>query len=804
MFKNYLISAFRNFLRQKEHSFLNLMGLSVGLAAALLILQYVRHEQSFDQFHPELDQLYRVQYNSFRDGELQFQCASAFPGVGPSMKEDFPEVEEFSRVFLRYGGGVVKYEEVIMQEENLHHVDPAFFQMFGYKWLEGNPVEAMKSPNMAVIAHDQVEKYFGDESPIGKTITFNGEEQYVIQAIVESPEHSHMKFSFLLSIPSLYAWGDDMEQVLKTNFGWYDWHTYLKLRPETDTEALEAKFPEMIDRRTEQENRHLRTQLALQPVADIHLKSDLIQELRVNGDEMVVITLAIVAFFILLIAWINYVNLSTARAMERAREVGIRKTVGAMKGQLVRQFLVESVILNLLSAVFALALFEVSRAYFQTVAGIYFVENILQDGDFWLLFLGLVVFGGITSGLYPAFVLSGFQPVQTLKGKFAASMKGRGLRKGLVIGQFAASAILIAGTILIFRQVEFMRNQDLGMDIHQTLVLKGPDVTGADSLYSKQLDLFKQSALADPHVLSISSSSEIPGNLIYWTSGARSMQSEPSSSIILYQVGIDYEYIETLGHNILEGRSFDRSFSTDQQGVLLNERAVKLLGFESPEAAVNQYMSARGDTFQVLGVVQNFHQEGLHKAHDPIGFYLRPNASAYYSLRVDTKEMAETLAVLEAGYQQNFPGNPFHYFFLDDFFDRQYQGFVRFGRVISLFAMLGLFVACLGLIGLASYTASQRRKEISIRKVLGSSSSSIFMLLSGDYLKLVLIGNLIAIPLVWFAIDSWLDSFAYRLNIGLWAFVIALIGTIFLALLTVGYQSLMAARSNPADVLRSE
>jgi len=804
MFKNYLKTTLRSFLRHKGYTTLNIVGLAIGIAASMLILQYVTSEFSYDNFHTSKDQIYRVEFDAYHNGSLEFKCATNFPRVGPSMKEEFPEVESFARLFLRYGGGVVRYNDISINEDYVFQADQSFFELFSYPLIEGDPNTALKEPNTAVISEEIAKKYFKEENPIGKRIHFGAEEDYEITGIIRSPENSHLKFNFLLSYSTLtQIIGEDFENA----WGWYDFYTYIKVREDADIAGLEAKFPAFIDKHGGREDAHERAQFVLQKLEDIHLKSDLIQEARINGNANSVYFLFTIAVFILIIAWVNYINLSTARALERAREVGIRKAIGAVKTQLIRQFIFESLLLNILAAMIALLILQLSLPAFNNLVGKQIELDILNELNIWGTFLILFILGAFLSGLYPAFVLSSYQPVEVLKGKLGNMGSGMTLRKALVIFQFAASVTLIIGTIVVYKQLSFMRDQELGFQINQTLVIKGPGAVASDTLYLEDYTTFKTQLLKNPKINNVASSTEIPGNLIYWTNGAARLDAEEGSNVIMYKLGVDYDYIENYGHQLIAGRSYDRAFTsdTDSTAVILSRAAIDILGFESPNAAINQQVRIGGDTLTVVGAVENYHQQGLKKAYEQIAFLLVPESRSYYSLKINPDDIGSTLAKVESLYREMFPENPFDYFFLDTFFERQYQSEQQFGQVFSFFAILAIVVASLGLFGLSFFSASQRTKEVGIRKILGSSIPSLLILLSRDFLKLVLLGNLIAWPIAWLIMEKWwLEEFAFRIDVGFWVFLVAGLCTLVIAMITVSYQAIKAALSNPIDALRYE
>ncbi len=798
MIQNYLLITWRNITRRFGFTSLNILGLAIGLSASLIILQYVKDELSYDGFQEKAENIYRVRYDFYRDGEEIFKSATAFPKVAPMLIQDFPEVEDATRLFLRYGGGVVRYGETSIKEDNIFQAEQNLFNIFSYPIIDG--VAKLDQPNTALIERETAKKFFGDENPIGKQIKFGNREEYEITGVIESPENSHLKFTFLFSYPTLInLWGEGFNDA----WGWYDFYNYVLVKPGTDVAAFEAKLPDFVVKYGGEEDRDI-TRFVLQPLLDIHLYSDLIQEARVNGNGQAVYFLMIIAFFILVIAWVNYINLATARAVERAKEVGIRKSVGAARKQLVGQFIGESFLVNLIASILGLVMVYLSVPLFNEIAGKHLTHSIFLDINLWMALGGLYIAGSIFSGLYPAVVLSSFSPAKVLKGSMKGSREGLFLRKGLVVLQFSISIFLIAGTLIVFNQMQFMQNQDLGIDIDQTLVVNGPNVFAIDSLRSVTIDGFKNDVRQHSSIQGFTAASEIPGNLIYWTNGARKISEEDTNNTIMYRMGIDYDYFTTFENEIIAGRGYSHEFSADSSSVIFNRKAIEVLGLGDPEAAIGQKVRIGGDTLTVVGVVENFHQEGLKQDFRQTAFHLIPSNSNYFCIKVKQENLGETMAYIKEKYQASFPDNPFDYFFLDTFFNTQYKSEQQFGKVFGFFSMLAIFVASLGLFGLASYTATQRTKEIGIRKVLGSSVPAIFVLLSKDFLALVLVSNVIAIPIVWYLMDAWLNGFAFRIDIGIGVFVVAAILTTLIALITVSYQSISAAVTNPVKSLRYE
>nr|WKN39701.1 ABC transporter permease [Tunicatimonas sp. TK19036] len=807
MLRNYFKVALRHLAQKKVFSFISILGLAIGIAASLLILHYVRYELSYDRFHADTDRIYRVQYNTYQNGSLTFKCAAAVPAVGPAMKDNFPEILEFARFFPI--SGIMTYvneagDPVSFREQKLQIATPSALTMFSFPLLAGNPETALEGDNKVVISQSAAKRYFGEEDPMGKTLRWQDGDELVVTGVMEDvPDNSHIQFDFLISYQTL---NENTNNQSETIWGWYDFNTYVLLDEQADPDVFQAKWDEWLtnEQQEEWEKYNYRAEFLLQPLTDIHLYSNLLQESEPedqgNGDA--VYFLLIIALFILLIAWINYVNLSTAKATERANEVGVRKAIGAQRKQLIRQFLLEAVLINLLAILIAVLLVMVCTSYLESLTGRPIATAPWESIWFWGSLLVLLVVSILLSGLYPAFLLSSFRPITVLRGKMHTSHRGIALRKGLVIFQFGASVALIAGTLIVFRQISFMLDQDLGVNIDQTMVLRGPGIT--DSLYSDNLNTFKEELLRNSEIEAVTAGSNVPGEEIFWTRGIRRLSGGPENSITIYNAGIDYDYIPTFELSLAAGRNFSREYGTDAQGVLINEAAARVLEFNDPEEAVNERVNLGGDTLTVLGVLSDYHQMSLKNEPAPMVFRLNPTSSSFYALKIHTSRVPETMGVIQAAWQQAFPDNPMEYFFLDDFFNRQYQQDQRFGRLFSIFSVLAIFIACLGLFGLASFTTVQRTKEIGVRKVLGASVRSIVSLLSVDFLKPVLLAGFLAIPIAYFFMRYWLQAYPFRIEMSWWLFLIPLVLVLGVALITVSYQTLRAATRNPVKSLRYE
>ncbi|MEM7513249.1 MAG: ABC transporter permease [Bacteroidota bacterium] len=809
MFRHYLLINWRNLVKNKGYSAINIGGLALGIAAVLFIMQYVSYERSYDKFHDEYEDLYRIRYKLYQNDEMTVDCAAAVPRVGPFMKEKMPEVIDYARAFPT--GGIVKYEDKEFREESMHIVDPSFLKIFTFPLVEGDPNTALNEPDKVIITERIANKYFGNEDAIGKVLKRDGETDLEVTAVAKDvPNNSHIKFDFLISYESLNSRtrNEDGNISSETSWGWYDFNSYVLLQPGTDPADFDKRFDEALyaERGEDFEKYNFRAEFPLQAITDIHLYSDLLQESEPEeqGDGEAVFFLSIIAFFILLIAWINYINLSTARSLERAKEVGVRKTIGAYRKQLIAQFLTESFLLNFIAVIVGLSIVAVGIRYFNQLTDSQLDLSFLTDPIFWLVFIGIFLLGSIVAGAYPAFVLSSFRPVSAFKGSLSTKKLANQLRRVLVVFQFAASVALIAGTIIVYQQLSHMRDADLGFNMTETLVIQAPNVFAVDSLREPTLDAFKEKIASISQVKTVTSSSNIPGDEIFWTNGIRKGTDNDNDNKIIYIAGVDYNYFPSYGIKILAGRNYDKSFTTDNDGVMLNHAAVKYLGFESAEQAVTQEVRFWGEKRKIIGVVDDYHQMSVQAPVAPIVFPLVTNWADYFTLKITPETYKQTLASVEKEYASFFPGNPYEYFFLDKYYNRQYNNEHTVSRVFTLFAIFAIIVACMGLFGLSSFSALKRTKEIGIRKVFGAGVQNIIYLLSKEFIILVLVSNLIAWPLAWYLMNGWLENFATRIEIGWPVFAISGLLVVLITMLTVAYKTIAAARSNPVSALRYE
>jgi putative ABC transport system permease protein len=804
MFKNYFKIAFRNMIRHKAYSGINILGLSIGIAACLLILQYVAFELSYENFHAKKDRIYRVRQDRYNNGKLSTQWAAGAYAAGNSFKDAIPEIEDYVKV-IRSGDQVAEIRNQPFQIENVYFASPSFFSIFSYPFLQGDSKTALVESYSIVLSETTARNLFGDVQVLGKTINLNGETNYKITGVFKDvPANTQLKFNALLSYATFikFVGGDQPEKAWQ----WDGCLTYLLLHKGANPQSVEAKFPTIVNKLAgdDQKKYNSTATYLLQPIQDIHLYSHYMMEPGVNADGKTVYLLLGIAFFIVVIAWVNYVNLATARAISRAREVGVRKAVGSGRMQLIFQFLFESALLNGFAILLAMGLILAAIPSFNHLSGQQLSFSLFGKRDFWLGLGCLFVVGSFFSGLYPAFVLSGFQPVEVLKGNLVTTKSGAILRKSLVVFQFAASLFLLIGTFVVYRQIQFMRNQALGINIDQTLIVN-PPIIAKDSSYLQQMTAFKQELVRHASIRSIAISTSIPGEPVGWNAGSIKLVGTDESMGKQYRViGVDYDFINAYGFKLIAGRPFSKDFGTDPNAVIFNRKGIEQLGFDRPEEAVGKRIDFWGKQYTIAGITENFHQQSLREAYEPLILRLIPDNRGYFSIKMNPGQANQTIEEVKSDWSKYFPGNTFRYFFLDDHFDEQYKADQRFGKVFSLFTILAILVGCLGLFGLASFTTLQRTKEIGIRKVLGASVAGILKLLFQEFTLLLLIAFAIATPLAWFTTHQWLQGYAFRISTEWFYFVLPFVTIVVIALLTVSFQTMKAALSNPVKSLRTE
>ncbi|HET7001804.1 MAG TPA: ABC transporter permease [Puia sp.] len=793
MLRNYFKIAFRNLWRHRVFSLINILGLTVGMTACFLIFLYVRFELSYDKFHSKGDRIYRIICDIKTPTETMKPGGPSW-AVGPHLMGGFPQVEAAVRTTddeLLVRKGNVKF-----QEKKSLWADSSFFQVFDFKLIKGNPRTALNEPLNVVFSESAVKKYFGNSDPIGQTILLTGDgfTAKVTGVMKDIPENSMIQADMLVSMNTLTR---KLNPNLDNQWGNYGNRTYVLLKPGTNAAAFEKQIPAFLEKMngTEMKQLNMYPTLMLEKFPEAYLHST--RNDSNSGSIKNVYIFSIVAVFILLIACFNFVNLTTARSAERAKEVGIRKVVGAGRRQLTAQFIGESVIICLIAFILTLATAALLLSSFNQLAGKTLSKGIFDNLQFiGMLFLASIGIG-LLAGIYPALVLSSFKPVTVLKGRFATGTKGILLRKGLVISQFTISIALIISTIIVYLQMNFMRSQDLGFSKDQMMVI--------NSNGDPARDAFMHAVEGLPNVKSVSMSSSVPGggNMGAYSKIQNVKGEMQIANLDLYFV--DFDYLKQFNIKMAAGRMFSRQFMTDTtQAMILNESAVKSFGYRSAQDAVGRDFNQWGRQGKIIGVMKDFHFKSLQEEIKPLSMRIEPNGCSLVSVKVSGNNLPSTISAIESKWNTLIPARPFSYFFLDEFFDEQYKSEQRFGKLFLNFAILAIIISCLGLLGLASYSTMQRTREIGIRKVLGATIPNIVNLLSKDFLTLVGIAIIIASPIAWFAMHKWLQDFAYRIPISWWIFAVAAVAATIIAILTVSFQAIKAAVANPVKSLRTE
>jgi putative ABC transport system permease protein len=805
MFKNYIKTAVRNIRRNKLYSLLNIVGLSIGVACCLMILLYVQNELSYDRFHAKADRIYRVNtIIDLKDRHMNF--ASTAHVQGPMLKEEFPEIENYVR-FNYYGSRrVIQYNDRSFTEEKFIWVDNSIFDVFSFKLLKGSPEDALVEPNTVVITEEMAQKYFGKEDPIGKNLLVHNETLYMVTGVMENiPMNAHFRPDFFASFSTLdlKPTGNAAEDLMSN----IDYLTFILLREGTDYKQLEGKFEGFVQR-------HLgplleafdgKARYELDPLTRIYLHSNRQGELERTGDITYVYLFSGIGLFILLLACLNFMNLSTARSANRAKEVGLRKVVGAQRRQLIRQFIGESMILTFIAIFLALLLVGFSLPLFNSISGKVLTMDYFTKIPFIGGLIGLFVFISLIGGSYPAFFLSAFRPVEVLQGRLKKGTKSPFLRIALVSLQFTVSIVLIIGTLIVDKQLNFMRNKKLGYDKDHVIALR---IRNEET--QKKYETIKNELLKHPNILSVTASSSLP--LGRNSFSAHHAVGKPESELtMLHSQIVDEDFIGTYDIKIVIGRNFSKDFPTDrQEAVLINEAAVQKLGWHDNPLGqqIEVFLSLdKRKRYRVIGVVQNYHFESLHKEIEPLILYnSNPHGGNYYriSMRTSPERIQETVAFVKSKWNEFDSQYPLEYVFLDEEYDRLYRDEERLGQLFGYFTALAILIGCLGLFGLSAFSAEQRTKEIGIRKVLGASIPGVILLLVKEFTKWVAVAVLIAWPVGYFIMNKWLQNFAYRINLEFRIFLSAAMLALIISIITVIYQASKAALANPIDSLRYE
>ncbi len=808
MIRNYFTVAFRNLLRNKQFSLINILGLALGIGVFLFIMQFVAFEWSTNRFSKNFDRLYRVNVQS-KKGDAVYNVP---PGYAPILKQQVPAIENYVRIADGIASGVVTYaaptpiKDRTFREEQMIYVDGSFLQAFSFPLVAGTPT--FSEPNTLALSETTSKKLFGTDNAIGKVLMVSnqfGNTPYTVRAVYKQPAASDVKAEILLSLQTLESkaarGGNDWADPSGLESGFVN--IFLLLQKGADAKLVGSNITNLVKKANPGANDDT---ITLQPLSELHLAPSFSYPLQTYGSLLQVVVFFCVAVLILLIAWVNYINLSTAQATNRAKEVGVRKVLGASRSQLVVQYLAETFLLTLASVVVALVLVTLLQPYFNDFTGRQLALSVLNSGWFWIAGISLLLAGSLLSGSYVAFVLTAYKPISVMKGSVQSSVKGFSMRKGLVVFQFTISIVFIIATIILYNQLQYMKTEKLGMDLDQLVVIQGPTVT-SEGQAARNVS-FKNALGQLPFVKKYAASNNIPGQGYNFSAGGiTSLSPQNGDDKKSYSMFIcDERFFDTYGIQFAQGQTFSRNDAESSwnnvRKVIINEKAARELGFNTTENIIGKKIKW-GETFEVIGVVKDYHHLSLREAIKPT-IYLGSVSYGYFTLQTDTRDMGNKISAIKKLYSSTFPGNPFEYIFADERYDRQYASEQKLGNVFIAAACIAILIACLGLYGLAAFTARQRTKEIGIRKVLGASITSITTLLSKDFIILVIISIVIASPIAWWAMHSWLQDFAYQASISWWIFIVAGTMAIAIAWSTISFQAIKAARANPVKSLRSE
>jgi len=807
MLKNYVMVAFRNLLKNKGFSAINIIGLAIGLATCLLIMLFVLDELGYDHYNKKANRIYRVDGDILFGGN-HFILAKAPDGMGPALKKDYPQVEQYVR-FREMGSILVKKGNENIEEGKVIYADSTLFDVFTLAMIDGDPNTALKEPNSIVITETTARKYFNTTHAAGKELIIDKDENYKVTGVIKDiPPQSHFNFRFFISMSS-------MPESRRNNWVSNNFNTYIVLKEGADPKVLEAQFDPMVEKYMGPQVMQALSitmdqfkksgnydRYVLTPLTSIHLHSDKDGELSANGSIQYVYIFSAIALFILLIACVNFMNLSTARSANRAKEVGVRKVLGSLKVNLINQFLAESILISCIALVLALVITWSLLPYFNHLAAKKITLSFVTRPWLLPLLVTLVLVTGLLAGSYPAFYLSSFKPIQVIKGRLAAGFKRSWLRSILVVFQFSISIILIISTIVIYKQLHYIQSRKLGFNREQVLIIHDTHLLGSHA------KAFRNEIIKLPGVENATMTGFLP------TSGSRNDDPffadatlDQKRAVSMQVWDADEQYIPTLGMEIAAGRNFSSQFPTDSTGIIINEAAATLLGFKDPVGKplyyLNSFTKKEILTYHIIGVIKNFNFNTLREQVTPLALILRENRGKI-AIRVNTKNISHLVSQIEQQYKSMASDLTFGYTFMNDDFDELYRNEQRMGNIAITFSTLAILIACLGLFGLATYAAEQRTREIGIRKVLGASVSRITTMLSKDFLKLVIIASVISFPLAWWVMYKWLQDFAYRTDLSWWIFLAAGALAIFIAILTVSLQTIRAAVMNPVKSLRTE
>ena len=807
MIYNYLKIAVRNLRKYKFISFINLFGLTVGLTCCLLILTYILNELSFDKYNKKAGNIYRVTrlFRNPETGTASLNLGTIAPPFGPLLQNDFKEIQKVTRL-IDNSPAPLRYEEKMFNEQNVFFADENLFDLFDVTVVKGDPKRALNDPFSIMLTEEMAKKYFGKDEPMNKVIRMNNQFNLKVTGIYKPfPSNAHMHPAMMISFNTLKDTAVYGEENLRTNWGNNSFFTYILVPKDFDQKKLEAQFPAFLDRHIHEGDKYKTSQwtaLNLQKLTDIHLYSHMDYEAEENGDIKRVYIFSAIALFILLIACINYMNLSTARSTLRAREIGIRKTVGAQRKEIIAQFLSESVMISWMAMILAYALTWFAIPWLNSLSGQHLSINILMQWQILAAIFVIPFIVGILSGIYPALFMSSFQPVKVLKGLFKAGGSNISFRKILVTAQFTISIVLIISTAVVFKQLKYMQEKSLGFDREHIVTLP------YDGALNEKFESFRNDLISNSNIKNVTRSSRIPTGRLLDAMGTKINRGDsmvPANADIKF-VSADQEFLSTYGVKVVAGRDFSKDFGTDTSAFLINEAAVHALGLKSYEDAIGKDINYGSRTGKLIGVINDFHFESMHQKIVPLILLVPRSAFAYgrISVKIAGKNIPAALSQIESTWKKFLPQAPYEFTFLDENFKKLYQSEQRQKAIFTIFACIAIFIACLGLFGLSAFAITQRIKEIGIRKVLGANTSTIVTLLSKDFLSLVIIAAIIAFPVAWLAMNKWLQDFAYRIDIPWWIFLLAGIIAAIVALITISFQAIKAAMTNPVKNLRTE
>lgn len=799
MFKNYLKIAWRNLLKNKGYSAINIGGLAIGMACFLLIVTFIKNEFSYDKYHEKAENIWRIVHHGSEDN-MEDRWVWGNAPVGPALKADFSEVVEKVQ-FSGRSDILLEYNERSFQEGNAFYVDETVFSVFSWPLLSGNPKTALEAPYSIVLTESTARKYFGNEDPIGKAINGIGGRAnngvYTVTGVMKDvPANSHFSFDLLMSMSSFYQTRPSIFEA----WGYVDFYTYFLVTDNFDLQAFQAKMPEFLKRNRPEEDAEYFYDLSFEPLKDAYLSSQAARQPGITGSISNIYIFAIIGLFILIIASINFMNLATARSLERAKEVGVRKVIGADKKGLRNQFLGESILMVLIASLVGLGLVMLCLPGMRQITGKQFLNSEVFNGFSFLLYFGTALLTGLLAGSYPAFVLSRFKPSSVLKGVFKTSQRGGSLRKALVIFQFSLSIALIASTVIVYFQLGYMLDKNLGFDREQQLVID----FNWDGEVLNNMETIKSELLELPEVTSLAGSRTVPG--AHFPAAGTEIETYEGKmehfEPFLYE--IDFDFIPHYEIEVVAGRAYSRDFATDSTAAMvINESAAKSFGYANPSQIIGKRFEQWGREGTIVGVVKDFNYLSLHQKVAPLTLRYSQYGK-YLSLKIKSTNIPEAINNIEKKWSELAPHRPFLYSFLDQSFNSQYEADFRFKSLFTIFSFLAILIACLGLLGLATYNTVQRTKEIGVRKVLGADVSGIVTLLSKDFIKLVLIAILIATPFSWLAMNKWLNVYAYKIDISWWVFAMSGAIALAIALITVSFNAIKAARANPVKSLRTE